>query len=73
MAAMRCLLDELAALIERIEDNVQRSAGILTRLIPANAATTRSLMEGIGAILHGVATPEVRPRFDQYASWRTPG
>ena len=58
---MRHLLDELAALIEQIEGNVQRGAGILTRLISANEATTRRLMEGIGTILHLVATSEVRP------------
>ena len=61
---MRRLLDELADLIEQIEASVERGAhGGLPRLIAAHEATTRRIMEGIGTLLHDVATagepPEV--------------
>jgi SAM-dependent methyltransferase len=61
---MQRLLDELAALIERIEVSSERGAhGPLARLIAANEATTRQIMEEIGTALHTVGTsgepPEV--------------
>jgi hypothetical protein len=53
--AMQRLLDELAAHIERIEASVRTGQhGPLPRLIKANEATTRRLMEDIGTLLHAV-------------------
>ena len=55
VAALRRLLDELTALIEQIEGSVESgSRGGLPRLIAANEATTRRIMEGIGTVLHDV-------------------
>jgi extracellular factor (EF) 3-hydroxypalmitic acid methyl ester biosynthesis protein len=64
VAAVRCLLDELSALIEQIEASVERGTrGSLPRLIADNDAITQRIMEGIGTILHEVGTsgdpPEV--------------
>ena len=75
VAAMRRLLDELAALIEQIEVKVERGTqGALPRLIAENEATTRRIMEGIGTILHDVgmagAPPEVADQVRELASTR---
>ena len=61
---MQRLLDELTALIAQIEVSSERAAhGTLPRLIAANEATTRRIMEGIGTLLYAVGTsgepPEV--------------
>ncbi len=75
MASMRGLLDELTALIERIEVSVERGTqGSLPRLIAANEATTRRIMEGVGTILHDVGmseeAPEVANRVRELAAAR---
>ena len=55
--AMQRLLDELTALIAQVEVSSKRGArGTLPRLIAANEATTRQIMEGIGTILYAVGT-----------------
>jgi SAM-dependent methyltransferase len=54
---MQRLLDELAAHIEQIEVSARTGMhGLLPRLIEANEATTRRVMEGIGMLLHDVTT-----------------
>jgi extracellular factor (EF) 3-hydroxypalmitic acid methyl ester biosynthesis protein len=79
VAAMRRLLDELAALIEQIGVKIERGTqGALPRLITENEATTRSIMEGIGTILDDVGrageAPEVTDQvrelaFARLAAW----
>jgi len=52
---MQRLLDELASHIERIEASARAGLhGPLPRLITANEATTRRIMEEIGTLLHAV-------------------
>ena len=75
MAALRRLLDELAALIEQIEVQTERGTqGTLPRLIAENEATTRRIMDGIGTILHDVAAagepPEVADQVYELAASR---
>jgi SAM-dependent methyltransferase len=75
LAAMCGLLDELAALIERIEASVERrTPGGLPRLIAANEASTRRIMEGIGTILYNVGMsgepPEVADQVRELATTR---
>jgi SAM-dependent methyltransferase len=60
--AMQRLLDKLTAHIERIEVSVERGTqGNLPRLIAANEATTRHIMQGIGTILHDIGAPGESP------------
>jgi SAM-dependent methyltransferase len=78
VAAMRCLLDKLTALIERIEARVERETrGSLPRLIADNEATTRRIMEGIGTILHDVGIsgqpPEVADQVHDLTASRLAG
>ena len=62
VAAMQRLLDELAALIEQIEVSVKTGRhGPLSRLIEANEATTRRIMEEIGTNLYAVGASGVPP------------
>jgi SAM-dependent methyltransferase len=59
---MQRLLDELTAHIEKIAVSIERGTqGSLPRLIAANEATTRRIMEGIGTILHDVGAPGEPP------------
>jgi len=54
--ALQRLLAELTALIEQIEVSVKSGAhGALPRLIAANEAATRRIMEDIGTLFHDVA------------------
>jgi SAM-dependent methyltransferase len=78
MAAMGRLLDELAALVEQIEVKIEQGTqGALPRLIAGNEATTRRIMEGIGAVLVDVGmtgAPEVADQvcelaFTRLAAW----
>ena len=75
VAAMRRLLDDLAALIEQIEVKIERGTqGALPRLIAENEAATRRIMEGIGTILHDVGrageAPEVAAQVRELATTR---
>jgi SAM-dependent methyltransferase len=72
---MRCLLDELTALIEQIEVSAKTGThGTLPNLIAANEATTQRIMEGIGTIFHTVSTagepPEVVDQVRELAADR---
>ena len=75
MAALRRLLDELAALIEQIEVKTERGTqGALPSLIAENEATTRCIMEGIGTSLHDAGRagepPEVADQVRELATTR---